>query len=107
TFRWRGDQLAAREALAEVVVRVTAEAHRDPRWQERPEALPCRSFERDADGVIRQSSERISPGELAAEHRADRAVGVVDRQIDGHPLAALQGRPRECDELVVERSLKA
>ena len=51
-------ELAARQALAEVVVRVALETHRDAARHERAEALAGRAGELDADRVVGQTPRR-------------------------------------------------
>ena len=95
--------LAAREALADVVVRVALEAQRDAARQERAEATAPRSrvsvtsIEPDGRPVL-----AAAHGDLVAEHRADGALGVRDRQLDLDRAAVLEHDAAAADELVVE-----
>src|SRR5262249_50711233 len=57
------DQLAAREALAAVVVGIAFERQRDPLRHERPEALAGRASELDPDGVFGQARGAVIPGQ--------------------------------------------
>src|SRR5207302_745280 len=72
------DHLAAREALAEAVVRVADKRHRDAARNERAEALTGRSGERDLDRVVRQPRGAVAARDFGAEHRADRAIRVAE-----------------------------
>ena len=74
------DDPAAGQALADVVVGVAEQPQRDAARQERAERLPGRAGERDVDGVVGQAVAAVALGDLAAEHRADGAVDVADRQ---------------------------
>ena len=65
---------AAREALADVVVRVALELERHARRRERAEALARGARGLDADGVLGQALRAVAPRDLAAEHRAEGAV---------------------------------
>src|SRR5205085_4646507 len=47
-----GDDLAAGETLAEAVVGIAHERHRDAAWHECTEALTCGARERDLDRVV-------------------------------------------------------
>ena len=61
-----------------------------PLRHERAEALPGRAAEVDVDGVVGQAVAAPAPRDLGAEHGADGAVHVADRQLDLHRLAALE-----------------
>ena len=60
----------------------------DAARQERAERLARRAGQRHLDGVVGQPVSAPPPGQLAAEHRADGAVHVADRQLqpDGRAL---------------------
>ncbi len=83
-------ELAAREPLAGVVVGVALEPQRDAPGHERPEALARRAAQVHGDGVVGQAVTAPLPGEGGAEHGADGAVDVADRQLDLDPLAAFE-----------------
>ena len=107
---WRGGytrNLAAREALAEVVVRVALEPHRDAARHERAEALTGRSRELNPDRVVRQPLAAVPARNLVPQHRPDRAVDVADRHVDVDGLLLLERARRARDELDVERPLEA
>ncbi len=59
------------------------------------------------DGVVGQAVAAPLPRELGAEQRADGAVHVADRQLDAHPLAALERGGGQLDQLLVERAVEA
>src|SRR6185312_13415615 len=57
-------ELASREPLADIVVRVAFERQRDAGWNERPEALPGRALAFDADRAVGQSLAAPAPRHL-------------------------------------------
>ena len=97
------DQPSARESLADVVVGVAFQLERHALGQKRAEALAGRPVELEADGVVGQSRGAVPPRDLAAQHRAHRAVHVADRQLDLDRRAVLDGFARVIDQLVIER----
>ena len=102
------DDPAAGEALADVVVGVAVEAQRDAPRHEGAEALAGRPGEGDLDGVVGQAGAAVALGDLVAEHRADGAVDVADRQVDRRPAApSVERRLGQGDQLVVEGALEA
>ena len=98
--------MAARQALAEAVVGVADERHRDAARQEGAEALAGRAVEGDADGVVGQPFPAVPLGHLVAQHRAARAVGVADLRREADRRARLERRRAAGDQLVVERVLQ-
>ncbi len=60
-------QPAAREALAEVVVRVTVQAHGHAAGHEGPETLARRAEEGERDGVLGQAFAAVTPADLRAQ----------------------------------------
>ena len=97
----------AREALADVVVRVPLELDAHPAGEERAEALPARAPRPDVDGVFGKAGVAVAPGDLAREHRPHRAVGVARLHLDPHRRAPVDGGAGLPDELVVEGALQA
>ena len=92
------DELAAREALADVVVGIALEGQRDAPGHEGAEALARRAREVDADRVVGQAVRTMAPRQLRAQDRPHRAVDVADGQADVHGLAPLQGLPAQGQE---------
>ena len=84
------DHPAAREALADVVVGVADEVERDAVDRPGAEALPGDSLEADAQLVGLEAGVAMCARYLTRKHRAGRAVGVADRQLDPHRFAILQ-----------------
>src|SRR5690606_26487188 len=76
------DHAAAREALADVVVGVADEVERDAMDQPGTEALPGDALEADPQLVGLEARVAVTAGDLAREHRPDRAVDVADRALE-------------------------
>ncbi len=72
------DQLAARKTLADIVVAFADQIERHAMRGPGAERLSCRALQRQPDRVFRQAGMAIAPGDLAREHRAGRAVDVLD-----------------------------
>src|SRR5690606_8975240 len=96
------DDVAAGQPLADVVVRVALEPQRDAGGEEGAERLPRRAREGDVDRLRCEARFAVALGDLVAEHRADGALRVADRQLDDDRLAVVERRLREPDELPVE-----
>ena len=97
------DQPAARQALADVVVGVALERHRDAARHERAEALAGRALEREADRVVGQALRRrsaTSPRSRAACRRCGSRCGSAG---DIGAAAALERVLAERDQLLIER----
>ena len=99
--------LAAGESLAEVVVGVAFQTHRDARREEGPEALPPGAGQVDTDRVLRQAVLAVALGDLVAEHRPQRPVAVADVHREPHGDSVLDGGPAPLDQRVVERRVDA
>ena len=95
------------QPLAEVVVGVTDQAQRHPAGHEGPEALAGRAGQADVDRAVGQPGALPLLGDLVAEHRADGAVDVADRQVDLDVAGVLDGRLGLADQLDVEGVLEA
>ena len=103
--RRQDDDLAARQPLADVVVRVAFEAQRDAARHERAEALAGRPGELQAESCRRAALGAAPPRHLGTEHRADRRgstlrIGSVER----HRASLLERLAAAGDQLVVERA---
>ena len=100
------DQLAARKALADIVVAFADEIERDAGGRPCAERLACRAVERQPDGVLRQADVAISAGNFPRQHRAGRAVDVFDREFGFDGLAVVQCGLGDLDQLVVENFIQ-
>ena len=74
------DDAAAGEAFADVVVGLAFERERDALGEKRAEALSGRAGELNADRVVGQSGGAVAARDLAAQHGADGAMHVANRQ---------------------------
>ena len=106
-FRRIDDNPAAREPFADIVVGVAFERQRDAFGQECAEALAGGTGEMEPDGILRQSRGSGAPGNFSAQHGADRAMHVADRQLQLDGGSRFQGIARVVDQLVVERLLQS
>ena len=79
-----------------------------PRGTNAPKLWPAEPREVDA-GSCRRAGRRRPSARVTrrAEHRADGAVDVLDRQLDLDLLAVLDRRRGQRDELLVERAVEA
>ena len=72
-----------------------------------PKLWPAEPVKCDVDRVVGQALAAVAPGDLGAEHRADRAVDVADRQLDRAPAApSSSARLAQRDQLLVERPVE-
>ena len=101
------DDLAAGQALGEIVVGVARQFQRHAGRDEGRETLAGGPVEPEVDGVLGQAGTAVAPRDVAADDGAGHAVDVLDRQPGRHPLAALDGRRGEGEQrLPVERPLQ-
>ena len=56
-------------------------------------------------GVFRQALGAVAPRDFAAEHRADGAIRIADRQLQFDRLSAFQRRLRQFKQLVLSSAL--
>src|SRR5690606_10480661 len=85
------NDLAAGEALADVVVGVAFEAEGHALGHECAEGLAGGTGEADVDGVLGQAGGAVFAGDLAAGDGADDAVDVFDGELGDDLLAAING----------------
>ena len=78
-----------------------------PRGTNAPKLCPAEPAEADVDRAVGQAVAALAPGDLVAEHRADGAVDVADRQLELHRLPVARGGRLQRDELQVERAVEA
>src|SRR4029077_14638147 len=101
------DQLAARKALADVVVTLAHEVERNAAGSPSAEALASGAVERDPDRVLGQAGMAITLRHLTRQHRAGRAVDIADRELGLDRLLALERRLAQPDQLFVEHLVEA
>ena len=89
--RGEDDELAAREALADVVVGIAFEGEGHALRHEGAEALAGGTRELDLDGVLGEALGAVLAGDLAPGNGADNTVDVANRQF-GDDLGALVDR---------------
>ena len=80
------DDLAAGQALAEVIVGVAFQDEGHASGHERAEALAGAAGEMNLDGVLGQALGALAPGDFAADDGADDAVDVADGQRGQRPF---------------------
>ena len=78
-----------------------------PRGTNAPKLWPAEPVNVQPDRVVGQPVGAVPPGHLVAEHRADRAVDVADRQLERHRRRVLERLAALRDQLVVERLVEA
>ncbi len=86
-------QPSAREALAEVVVRVAFEPQRDAARNEGAEALACRADEVDGDRAVGQTLTAVAPGQLRSRASCRRCGSRCGWGARGAPAARLRSAP--------------
>src|SRR5262249_9147962 len=96
------DDAAAREALADVVVRLAFQFERHAAREPRAETLAGRADELHLHGVVRKPGVAVDFRNRAREHRARGAVGVADRRLEAHRRAAIDRRTGLGDQLAIE-----
>ena len=92
------DDLAAAQALAEVIIGVAFQFQRHAARHECSKALPCAAGELDVDCVVGQTVWPPLPGEFAAGDGADDAVHVAEGQFGANLLAAFDGGLAEVEQ---------
>ena len=101
------NDLAAGQALGEIVVGVARQFQRHAGRHEGRETLARGPVEPEMDGVVGQAGAAVAPRDVAADDGAGDAVDVLDRQAGRHPLTALDGRRGEVEQrLPVQRPLQ-
>ncbi len=101
------NQRAAGEPFSHIVVGFAFERERYTLRQERAKALPRAAVELNADGVIRQARGAMAPRDLPAEHSADGAMHVSNRQAERHGREILDGLAGLFDQFAVEGIVQA
>ena len=93
------DELAAGKSLADVIVGLAFERERHALGEKRAETLPRAAGELNADRVVGQARGTVTPRDFAAQHRADRAVNVANRNAQRNRRAILERLVRHFDQL--------
>src|SRR5205823_438750 len=70
--------------------------------EKRAEALAGRAGEVDPDGVVGETLGAVAPGDLAAQHRANRSMLIANRQLDFGWRLGFDGVLGQVDDLVIE-----
>ena len=96
------DDPTARQALADIVVGIALELEGHAVGKPGTEALAGGAGELHVDGAVGQTFMAVTLGDLAGQHRAGGAVGVLDRCLDPHRRAAVERGPRFGDQPAVE-----
>ena len=99
----RDDELAARQPLPDVVVRLPFELQVHAGERERTEALPGAAAEPQPHATGRQAGAPVTLGDAPGDPRPERQMAVADvvRLVERPP--ALQARPQRRENRVVER----
>ena len=108
TLRRIKDDLAAGQALAQIIVGVAFQNPRQAPRHEGAEALSGRAFEMNLDGVLRQPPGAVTPGDLAAQDGANDAVDVLDFEAGLDFLAPFQSRRAQLEQgRIVQRLVQS
>jgi hypothetical protein len=97
------DDLAARHALADVVLRLTLQGQLHTADVKHPERLPGHPAEVILNGGWRQSSVAVNTGDLSGQARADRALAVGDRVASAERFTRRDGLDGVLIDRLVER----
>src|SRR6266550_1084520 len=89
------NDLAARQAFAEVVVCVALEFQRYSTRHKRAETLPGRSIERELNRIGGQTLRTVAPRHRTTKHCADSTIDVADGQCRRNGCAIVEGRIAE------------
>ena len=99
-------ELAARQALADIIIGLAFELERHAMGDPGAEALARRALQLDVDRVVGKPGMAVLLRDHARQHRAGGAVDALDRALDAHGLSRLDGGGRLCDERAVEHMLQ-
>src|SRR5205823_2032888 len=97
-----GYDAAAREPLADIIVGIAFELESDAAREPGAKTLTGRSGEFHVYGAVGQPGMPVALGRLSREHRAHRAIGVLDRALDAHGCGVSERSPRLRDQSAVE-----
>src|SRR5262249_29485056 len=96
------DQVAARQALADIIVGISLKFEGDAAREPGAEALAGRAGEADMYRIVGQPLMAVALGYLARKHAAAGAVGVANDRLQPHWRAAIECGLRVRDQLAVE-----
>ncbi len=102
-----GDDAAAGEAFAQIVVGVAFKLERDALRNECAEALAGRSAEFEVDGAVGQAGGAVTARDFAAQHGAHGAVHVANGEAGGDGRLRFERGLGLGDERVIERLVEA
>src|ERR1700691_2021016 len=74
------DQSSTGKTFAYIIVGLAFESECDSLGQECTQALPGRSFEVNADGIVGKPSRPGAASDRTTQHGSDRAINIVHRQ---------------------------
>ena len=100
------DQASAGKPFADIIVRVAFQFQRDAPGEKRPETLPRGAREFKSNRVVGQSGRPVFARDPAGKHGADRAMHVLDRQLDHDRGLVVDRILRVVDQFVIERFLE-
>src|ERR1700722_13756600 len=103
---WVDDDAAARQALTDIIVRLSLELERHAFCEESSEALPRGALEFDVDRFITQAGIPVPPCYDARQHCSGRPIDVSNVKGETHMLAAFDSVFRIGDEVTVEHILE-
>ncbi len=101
------NDLSSGESFARVIVRVSFKRQRDSGREKGAKALTGGSGESEAHPIFRQPFGPVAPRHFAAQHGADRAMYVPDRQRDIDGCAGFKRRAGMADQRVIQRLIEA
>src|SRR5688500_17142983 len=97
-------QTASGQPLADVVVGLAFQLHRQPARGKSAEALACRTGKSQSDRSIGEPGVAVAARDLAGQRRANRAVAVRNCESRLHPLGMVERWLRELDQGAVQPS---
>jgi hypothetical protein len=85
------DQPAAGKTLAGIIIGIADQVERHAGGEEGAEALTCRTVERRRQRSVGKAGMAVAPGDLAAEHGADRPIDIGHVHLDARRQRTVQG----------------
>ena len=99
-------ELAARQALADIIIGLALKLERHAMGDPGPKALARRALQLHVDRIVGKPGMAVLFGDHARQHRAGGAIDALDRALDAHRRARRDGRGRLFDQRAVEHMLK-